>query len=314
MTSHPSKKIISDLYVAGKPQVAWTTLIADLETPVSAMLKLADGRSNSFLLESVEGGKVRGRFSIIGMNPDIIWKFKKKTAQINRRARIDASEFETCPEEPMQSLRALVSESRIELPKNLPPMASGLFGYMGYDSVRLSEDIPDRNPDDLMVPDGLFLRPSLICIFDRLEDIVTIVTPIWPDSGVSADSAYEAAMTRLNDATADFQRSLPYRRERSSDHANINTPESNTTKDEFHDMVDKAKDYINAGDIFQVVPSQRFSVPFNLPPMALYRSLRRLNPSPYLFFFDFGEFSILFFWMNKLHKNLKYYVFCKKSH
>ena len=113
------------------------------------------------------------------------------------------------------------------------------------------------------------------------------------DQGVSAESAFEAAMTRLNDATADFQRSLPYRRERSSDHANINNPESNTTKDEFHDMVHKAKDYINAGDIFQVVPSQRFSVPFNLPPMALYRSLRRLNPSPYLFFFDFGEFSIV---------------------
>ena len=293
MISHPSKKIIADLYLAGKPQVAWTTLIADLETPVSAMLKLADGRSNSFLLESVEGGKVRGRFSIIGMNPDIIWKFKKKTAQINRRARINTDEFETCPEEPLQSLRALVSESRIELPEELPPMASGLFGYMGYDSVRLNEDIPDKNPDDLMVPDGLFLRPSLICIFDRLKDIVTIVTPIWPDQGVSAESAFEAAMTRLNDATADFQRSLPYRRERSSDHANINNPKSNTTKDEFHDMVHKAKDYINAGDIFQVVPSQRFSVPFNLPPMSLYRSLRRLNPSPYLFFFDFGEFSIV---------------------
>ena len=293
MISHPSKKIIADLYLAGKPQVAWTTLIADLETPVSAMLKLADGRSNSFLLESVEGGKVRGRFSIIGMNPDIIWKFKKKIAQINRRARINTDEFETCPEEPLQSLRALVSESRIELPEELPPMASGLFGYMGYDSVRLNEDIPDKNPDDLMVPDGLFLRPSLICIFDRLKDIVTIVTPIWPDQGVSAESAFEAAMTRLKDATADFQRSLPYRRERSSDHANINNPESNTTKDEFHDMVHKAKDYINAGDIFQVVPSQRFSVPFNLPPMALYRSLRRLNPSPYLFFFDFGEFSIV---------------------
>ena len=113
MISHPSKKTISDLYLAGKPQVAWTTLIADLETPVSAMLKLADGRSNSFLLESVEGGKVRGRFSIIGMNPDIIWKFKKKIAQINRKARINTNEFETCPEEPLQSLRALVAESRI---------------------------------------------------------------------------------------------------------------------------------------------------------------------------------------------------------
>jgi anthranilate synthase component I len=290
----PSRDAFADTYADNKPQVVWTTLVADLETPVSAMLKLADGRANSFLLESVEGGSVRGRFSIIGMRPDLIWRFKRKQAEINRQARIDLEAFEPCTEAPMDALRSLVEESRIDLPADLPPMASGLFGYMGYDSVRLSEDIPDNNPDHLQVPDGLFLRPTLICIFDRLEDIVTIVTPVWPDQGMSADAAYSAARTRLSDAVSDFQRSLPYRREATSGvETEAAEPSSNTTREQFHQMVEKSKAYIEAGDAFQVVPSQRFSVPFTLPPMALYRSLRRLNPSPYLFFFDFGDFSIV---------------------
>ena len=193
----------------------------------------------------------------------------------------------------MAALRALVAECRIDLPAVLPPMASGLFGYMGYDAVRLTENIPDNNPDHLGVPDGLFLRPTLICIFDRLEDIVTIVTPVWPDPGLSVEAALTAAHARLADAVSDFKRSLPYRREGAMEEIELPEPNSNTTRDQFHEMVKKSKAYIQAGDAFQIVPSQRFSIPFTLPPMALYRSLRRLNPSPYLFFFDFGSFSIV---------------------
>ena len=293
MSYSPTAENFAKSYQEDIAQVVWTTLVADLETPVSAMLKLADGRANTFLLESVEGGKVRGRFSIIGMNPDLIWKFSREDVFINRKARTDSKSFEKIYDSPINSLRSLIAESSIDLPEGLPPMAAGLFGYMGYDAVRLSEKIPDNNSDDLGVPDGLFLRPSLICIFDRLEDIVTIVTPVWPKSGVSAEAAYEAATERLNAAVSDLQRSLPFRRERFVGSKQINEPLSNTSREEFHEMVNRAKDYINAGDIFQVVPSQRFSIPFDLPPMALYRSLRRLNPSPYLFFFDFDEFSIV---------------------
>ncbi len=293
MNYKPTAENFAKSYQKGIAQVVWTTLVADLETPVSAMLKLADGRANTFLLESVEGGKVRGRFSIIGMNPDLIWKFSRKDVFINRKAKVDIKSFEKVNDSPIDSLRGLIAESSIDLPKGLPPMAAGLFGYMGYDAVRLSEQIPDNNSDDLGVPDGLFLRPSLICIFDRLEDIVTIVTPVWPNSGVSSEAAYEAATERLNAAVSDLQRSLPFRRERFVGSKQIDEPLSNTSREEFHEMVNCAKDYINAGDIFQVVPSQRFSIPFDLPPMALYRSLRRLNPSPYLFFFDFDEFSIV---------------------
>ena len=293
MNVQPTTDAFSATYSQGKPQVVWTSLVADLETPVSAMLKLADGRANAFLLESVEGGSVRGRFSIIGMRPDLIWRFKRHQAEINRQARIDPDSFEPCSEPPMTALRTLVAECRIDLPAALPPMASGLFGYMGYDAVRLTENIPDNNPDHLGVPDGLFLRPTLICIFDRLEDIVTIVTPVWPDPGLSAEAALTAAHNRLADAVSDFQRSLPYRREGAMEEAELPEPSSNTTREQFHEMVEKSKAYIQAGDAFQIVPSQRFSIPFTLPPMALYRSLRRLNPSPYLFFFDFGTFSIV---------------------
>jgi anthranilate synthase component I len=293
MTASPDLAAFRQAYEAGRPQVMWETLVADLETPVSAMLKLADGRANAFLLESVEGGTVRGRFSIIGMKPDLIWRYKRDKAEINRRARAEPEAFEPCAEPPLESLRALIEECRIDLPPSLPPMASGLFGYMTYDAVRLDEAIPDDNPDHLGVPDGLFIRPTAICIFDRLEDIVTVVTPVWPDPGLPADAAYDAARIRLADLLGDLQRTLPYRRESTGGLEELPEPGSNTTRAEFHAMVEKAKEYILAGDAFQVVPSQRFSVPFKLPPLALYRSLRRLNPSPFLFFFDFGSFSIV---------------------
>jgi anthranilate synthase component 1 len=293
MRTQPATDAFRQTYEAGRPQVVWTTLVADLETPVSAMLKLADGRANAFLLESVEGGEVRGRFSIIGMKPDLIWRFHKKSAEINRQASTDLEAFEPCDEAPLESLRALIDECRIDLPEELPPMAAGLFGYMGYDAVRLIEDIPDNNPDDLEVPDGMFIRPTVICIFDRLEDIVTIVTPVRAREGLSAEMALEQARGRLADLVNDFQRSLPYRRETNAVTDTVPEVTSNTTREEFEAMVIKARDYIHAGDAFQIVPSQRFSVPFSLPPMALYRSLRRLNPSPFLVFFDFGDFSIV---------------------
>lgn len=293
MKSLPDLSEFQAKYDAGEPQVVWTTLVADLETPVSAMLKLADGRPYSFLFESVEGGNVRGRFSMIGMKPDLIWKFHKKTVEINRKARTEPDVFEPVDAHPLDSLRDLVNESKIELPPELPPMAAGVFGYMGYDGIRLVEDIPDNNPDDLKIPDGVFIRPTVVCVFDRLEDMVTMVTPVRPVEGLSAEMAYENARARLADLLADFERSLPYRRESGIAIDTLPDPVSNTTPDEYYEMVEKAKAYIHAGDAFQVVPSQRFSVPFNLPPLALYRSLRRLNPSPFLFFFDFGNYSIV---------------------
>ena len=280
-------------FAAGKPVLVWTTLVADLETPVSAMLKLADGRPNSFLLESVEGGAVRGRYSIIGLKPDLIWRCRGDRAEINRRARSDPNAFEPCAIGPIASLKALIAESQVETPAPLPPMASGLFGYMGYSMVGLMERLPDAKPDTLQIPDGLFLRPTVVCIFDNLEDRVTVVTPVWPGKESDARAAYDLASERLADVLADFDRNLPYRREASGVIAEPPVPVGNMTREQCMHMVEVAKEYIRAGEIFQVVPSMRFTVPFRLPPFALYRALRRLNPSPFLFFLDYGAFSVV---------------------
>jgi len=282
---------------AGQPQVVWTRLVADLETPVSAMLKLADGRPNSFLLESVEGGAIRGRYSFIGLRPDLIWRCQGNRAWVNTAPLSDPDAFAPCPvalaEGARASLRALVARSRIDLPPGLPPMAAGLFGYLGYDMVRLAERLPDANPDTLGLPDALLLRPTVIAVFDTVEDMVTVVTPVWPDPRMDAEAAWQLARDRLAEVVVDFARGLPCRRATAAETAPLPEPQSNTSRAAYRAMVGRAKEYILAGDIFQVVPSQRFRLPFRLPPLALYRALRRLNPSPFLFLLDLGEFAVV---------------------
>jgi anthranilate synthase component 1 len=278
-------------YDAGRPQVVWTKLVADLETPVSAFLKLTGGRPNSFLFESVEGGTTIGRYSFITMKPDIVWRSRRGRSEINRRARVEPEAFAPQEGDPLDNLRALVAESQIDLPAELPPMAANLIGYMGYDMVRLMERLPEENPDVLDVPDGIFVRPLLTAVFDRVEDLLTLITPVRPQPGLDAEAAYDRALERLADATADFERSLPFRREPVEAGQEMPEASSNLSPERFREMVEAAKEYIYAGDIFQVVLSQRFSIPFPLPPFALYRSLRRLNPSPFLFFLDFGDFA-----------------------
>ncbi len=280
-------------YEAGKPSVLWTRLVADLETPVSAMLKLADSRPFSFLFESVEGGAVRGRYSFIGLRPDLIWRCRGDTSEINRNALSDPERFERLAGSALTNLRTLIAESRIAVPAQLPPMAAGLFGYMGYDTVRLMERLPDKNPDSIGIPDAVFLRPTVIAIFDNVEDLVTVVTPVWPDPRRNARRAFDDACGRLAEVVADLDRPLPLKREAEGEPLSLPAPVSNITQPRYHEMVEQAKEYIRAGDIFQVVPSQRFHLPFPLPPFALYRALRRLNPSPFLFFLDFGSYALV---------------------
>jgi anthranilate synthase component 1 len=168
-------------------------------------------------------------------------------------------------------------------------MAAGLFGYLGYDMVRLIERLPDENPDMLGIPDAILMRPTIIAVFDGIQNQITLVTPVWPAKGMDADSAYDLALERLGDAISDLERNLPYRREAANVTRTLPEPVSNTTREEYHAIVERAKEYIRAGDIFQVVPSHRLSVPFELPPFSLYRALRRLNPSPFLLYLDFGD-------------------------
>jgi anthranilate synthase component I len=279
-------------HALGRPVLVWTSLVADLETPVSAMLKLADGRPNSFLLESVEGGEKIGRYSMIGIKPDLIWRCFGDKVEVNRRARTAPDEFLSAGTGALASLRALIAECKVEAPAPLPPMAAGLFGYMGYGMVGLMERLPDANPDRLGIPDGLFLRPTVVAIFDNIADTITVVTPAWPDGG-SATASYDRAHERLADVLADLERNLPYRREAAAAVQELPAPAANMTREACMAMVETAKEYIRAGEIFQVVPSMRFSVPFRLPPFALYRALRRLNPSPFLFFLDYGDFAVV---------------------
>ncbi len=299
MDIEPPLQDFAETFARGEPQVVWTVLVADLETPVAAMLKLGAGRANSFLLELVEGGAVRGRYSFIGLKPDLIWRCHANRAEISRGTADGRPIFRSCAvserEGALASLRAVVAESRIDLPEGLPPMAAGLVGYLGYDTVRLIERLPDANPDVLGVPDGMFVRPTVMCVFDTIADTVTIITPARPSTatGETAEAAYAAAQARLAETVADFERSVRHTPASAKSATVPAAPKSNLPAGGYQGFVARAKEYILAGDIFQVVPSQRFAVPFALPPFALYRALRRLNPSPFLFYLDFGAFAVV---------------------
>ncbi len=282
-------------YESGRPQVVFTRLVADVETPVAAFLKLQEKARHIFLLEAVEGGAVRGRYSLIGLDPDLVWKVRGEKAFINRQALADvAGPFEEDARPPLDSLRALLAESRIDLPPALPPMAAGLFGYMGYDMVRMIERLPPPNPDALVVPDALMIRPTVMVVFDAVRDEMTVITPAYPDARADARTAYRRAVARLEDVVARLTGPLPVDElAAGAQDIEIPAPVSNTPPERYMEMVERARDYIRAGDIFQVVLSQRFETDFPLPPFALYRALRRVNPSPFLYYLDFEAFQLI---------------------
>ncbi|MDA7599168.1 anthranilate synthase component I [Alphaproteobacteria bacterium] len=278
-------------FAEGNPLLVSRVLVADTQTPVSTYLKLCVGLPQSFLLESVEGGEIRGRFSVIGLAPDLIWRSQGPVAEVNRNTgKSDNFEVETLP--PLESLRAIMRESAMPDTGDLPPMSAGLFGYFGYDMIRHIESIPDNNPMAIDAFDSVLMRPSIIAIFDRLKDSVTMVTQIRPDEWDSAADAWNTSIGRLENAVAALNAPMPAT-ETGNETTPLPAPTSTMTKSAFIDMVAKAKEYIKAGDIFQVVLSQRFTIPFKLPAINLYRSLRRLNPSPFLFYFDFGRMSVV---------------------
>ena len=279
-------------WTAGKNQLVYARIAADLDTPVSLMLKLGDARTDTFMLESVTGGEVRGRYSVVGLKPDLIWQCHGTQSRINRGARFETGAFQPLDGHPLDTLRALISESCIDMPADLPAIAAGLFGYLGYDMIRLVEHLPDVNPDPIGLPDAILMRPSVVAVLDGVKGEVTIVAPAWTASGLSARAAYAQAAERVMDSLRDLDRAPPAERD-----FGIASPVgdmvSNFTHDGYKAAVERAKDYIRAGDIFQVVPSQRWSQRFAEPPFALYRSLRRTNPSPFMFFFNFGGFQVI---------------------
>ena len=290
----PCFEAFAKTYDAQLPALVSTRLVADLETPVSAFLKLSAGRRNGlFLLESVEGGAARGRYSMIGLDPDIIWRCYGDRAEINRHALTEPETFTPCPAAPLEALRALIAELRIAVTEDMPPMAAGVFGYLGYDMVRLMETLAPAKPDPIGVPDAIMLRPMIMVVFDSVKDEIWVLAPARPGAGRTARGAYESALERIGTVVAILEGPLAHDPAGSDPFLGTTAPKSNTTDARFQAMVERAKDYIRAGDVFQVVLSQRFTAPFILPPFSLYRALRRVNPAPFLCYLDFGTFQIV---------------------
>ena len=289
----PDYDTFAEGFASGANQVVYTRIAADLDTPVSLMLKLSGAGKNAFMLESVTGGEVRGRYSIIGMNPDLIWECRGTTSRVNRSARFDDGAFETMEADPLTALRALLAESRIDLPADLPAASAGLFGFLGYDMIRLVEYLPDVNPDPIGLPDAVMLRPSVVAVLDGVKGDVILVAPAYADGNLSPRAAYAQAAERVMDAQRALERPMPSESRDLAEPDAVAPPVSNFTHQGYLDAVEKAKEYIRAGDIFQVVPAQRWTQDFREPPFSLYRSLRRTNPSPFMFFFNFGGFQVI---------------------
>jgi anthranilate synthase component 1 len=278
---------------ASRPAFVWRRQIADIDTPVSAALALIEPGRGDFLLESVEGGQTRGRHSLIGLAPDLVFTAHGDKAQVNGR-ELSAG--------PVEALRALVAGCRAEVPPELPRALACLVGYFAYETVGLIERLPRPPANPLDLPDMLFVRPTLILVFDRLADELFLIAPLWPGDGepgarvADAWDRIDAAAARLSSPVR-FERS---RETESRDQALLDFARSERSllepvmaEGRYRDMVSRAQDYIRAGDIFQVVLAQRFTAPFPLPPFDLYRALRRINPSPFLYFLDLPGFALI---------------------
>lgn len=290
---------------ADRPGLIWRRQVADTETPVSAALKLMVEGRGDFLLESVEGGETRGRHSLIGLAPDLIFRAHGSNAEINCQWAYDREAFAPTQEESLAALRKLVQACQMEVPEELPRALACLVGYFGYETIGLVEKLPRAPQSTLDLPDMLFVRPTIIVIFDRLADELFLVAPVWPEGDSEAEMKIARAQDRLDEVERMLAAHLPSMgAAQNSDVADISgfniehgsrVPPTFTAQvppEKYQQMVLAAKDYIEAGDIFQVVLAQRFCTPFTLPPMELYRALRRINPSPFLFFLDFPGFAL----------------------
>ena len=275
----------------GRPALVWRRQVADTETPVAAALKLIEPGRGDFLLESVEGGATRGRHSLIGLAPDLLFRAHGPSAEINRHWATNRDAFEPCAQPTLDALRTLVAECRAEVPAELPRALACLVGYFGYETIGLVESLPQPAADPLGLPDMTFVRPTVVLVFDRLTDALHLVAPAWPDPARDADAIVAEAEERLDAVAAKLANTpvpAPVRADVAEPAYTPALPEGR-----YGEMVAAAKDYILAGDIFQVVLAQRFSTPFALPPFELYRSLRRINPSPFLYHLDLPGFALI---------------------
>tara|TARA_R110000868_G_scaffold2321_10_gene17346 strand:+ start:9981 stop:11483 length:1503 start_codon:yes stop_codon:yes gene_type:complete len=285
----PAYDAVEAALSAGQAVVLHARKADDLLTPVAAFLKLSRGDGQAFLLESVEGGAWRGRYSAIGLDPDLIWQCRDGQVSEARGMQVAARDFTDLDAQPMEALRSVIQDARCPLPEGAPSIASGLFGYVGYDMVRYLEKLPETSaPDPLDVPEACLVRPRIVVVFDALKQEIQVYCTIRP-SGYSPREAYDAAIERMTGVLRTLAGPLP---DVPLPKGETGTLVSNRSEADYRDAVDKARAYIRAGDAFQIVPSQRFSTEFTDDSFWLYRSLRRLNPSPFLFYFRMDGFEI----------------------
>ncbi|MDI6785498.1 MAG: anthranilate synthase component I [bacterium] len=271
----------------GKIVPVYKEILADIETPVSVFCKISNGKY-SFLLESVEGGEKLGRYSFIGSNPFKIFQAKNKTGSIYQEEKVEDFEVQ---KDPLIYLKDLLHSYDFVQDKNLPEFSGGAVGYIGYDYIRYIEDIPDNNTNDLNVPDLFFLIVNEVVIFDHIKHVMKVVSNAYIKD--NPKEAYEKAIYKIEEIIKKVSQPLSKKIDVTYDKDLNLEIESNFTKKEFMQSVDKAKKYILEGDIFQVVLSQRFSMQSQADSFSVYRTLRRVNPSPYMFYLELDSISLI---------------------
>ena len=267
-------------------------VLADLDTPLAIFLKVDDGET-AFLFESVEGGERWGRFSFIGVGARASFVSRAGQVEIRRGDTLERIALsEDGSRDPLEHLRGLLERLRpIEVP-DLPRFAGGAVGYLGYDWVRNVERLPDQNPDPLELPECFFTLPELLLIHDRKRQRVSIVTVVESAEGEDVEAAYAAGVARIEGVLDKLSHAVSLKPTPPAPAEPLEVT-SSVSREGYHDMVERAKAYIRAGDIFQVVPSQRLSMPLRTDPLRIYRWLRVVNPSPYLFFMRCGDHLVL---------------------
>lgn len=267
----------------------WREIIADMETPVSAFKKISDSE-NAFLLESVENGENLGRYSFLGCDPHVIFKCKGKEVKILYH---DNEENFNVEDDPLDTLRDFMARYKPVADPNLPPFTGGAVGYFSYDMVRNWENLPDNNPDDLQLPDAFLCITDALIAFDHAKNKMILIANAHVHD--DPDEAYEKAVHTINLLCERLYTPLPL----GSNSLSVDIEESvdsdvrsNFTREGFEAAVEKCKEYILAGDIFQVVLSQRLERKYKGDPFNLYRALRIINPSPYMYYLQLGDLRI----------------------
>jgi len=286
---YPSKEEFIQRSQSGNLVPVYREILADMETPVSAYRKIARGKY-SFLLESVEGGERLARYSFLGTDPFMVMKSKGRDVQIVERWRADRIELDE-GQDPLHILKKLLDRYTWVDDPELPRFCGGAVGYMAYDTVRFFEDLPDNTVDDLKVPDCFFVFTDIIVVFDHLKHRMKIVCN--PEVGSDPGTTYDLAIEKIDEIVQRLRETqLPIEGHEVRPQEKIQ-PSSNMTKEEFESMVLKGKEYITAGDGIQFVLSQRLSTPLDADPFNVYRALRSLNPSPYMFYLAYDDIKLI---------------------